>query len=440
MKSKSILSLVIALAMLVGMAGFAGAQSSEKTIIKLATYGYDFDATISLENCLDDFRAKYPQYDVQQIVFSTENHLQKILSMAMVKSDEWDITWCGSDAGEYVAAGAFECLTPYLERSGLDLTDASKYMVNSGQAMSIVNGEYYSLPYQCDTRIAAYNMNVFKKLGLTEADIPKTMNELWTLIDLCKEKYPEMTPFGMVFADYLNMIYQMPIFLWGEGGNFIQWDEQKQGFNASLDNELGVHWVKTMRRLGKQAYGDAVTTMEIDAMYKAFAADNCLTMWTGPWVYARATELWGNEAEASFAKTKWATIPAGSKYSASSMGGQALGMNAHISDKQKEAAWALMEWIYSDAQLNAKLAASGLPIMVDAYKYPPFSENPDYAVYAEQLKTSQPVVDLRCNVSTGISRALFNPAQEIMLGTDGLSDEEAARWLNEVVQEALDSY
>ncbi|MDC9442702.1 extracellular solute-binding protein, partial [Clostridioides difficile] len=66
-------------------------------------------------------------------------------------------------------------LTPFIERDKYDLSDLYETDVGFGS----YDGQQYALPASSTSRMLFYNLDLLEAAGLTEADVPKTWDELY---------------------------------------------------------------------------------------------------------------------------------------------------------------------------------------------------------------------------------------------------------------------
>ena len=137
----------------------------------------------------------------------------------------------------WAAQNALTPLDELMAGVGLSLDD----MYDWAKEGSVYQGSTYSIPYNGDVRCLFVNMDMFEKAGLTEADIPRTIDQL---TEVAKKLTIEDDKGGFEQVGFIPWNNAgKPIYTWGFafGGNFYDAEKNELTVNAPAIVEA-VQW------------------------------------------------------------------------------------------------------------------------------------------------------------------------------------------------------
>lgn len=144
--------------------------------------------------------------------------------------------------------------------NGLDLTQFYQSQLD----FATYDGDLYALPFTATTRVLYYNLDMFEAAGLSEADVPHTWSELYTVskqLDIVNDGTIEQLGFDPTYG---NATYHG--FLWEAGLDFFD-----QDLNPTLNTQGHVdilNWIRNFNseysRTQLTAFGDANTMLGIN--------------------------------------------------------------------------------------------------------------------------------------------------------------------------------
>lgn len=439
---KKIVSILLAIAMVLSMFTFAAAEEEEIVLRIANNVPYDagnrsggFDEALEIGG----FFEKHPNVKIEHVFIAEQSdYNQKLATIALGGGEELDGVWVDAAAvGILANNGVLMNLDEYYANASFDVNDDSVWLSKAANTFPWYQGSRYSFPFQTDCRVAFWYKPICEACGYTKENYPKTVEEF---IEFC-QKVSEMgyDPWCIRSAESWTVSYELSLPYFGSGGTFERFDEEKQQWVANLDNEIARKWLTDMRALYKTIPGDYTTTVD-GAMAGSLASNGVAAChFTGTWFWSswtkNNTEVW-KDYECTL-------IPAGSQYSASSMGGWQLGIFKGATKEKADLLWEAFECIANNPEANAKAAKAAMPFRRDAYQYATWAENEytaqGWEMMGKQLETAQPICTPPCECAGNIYAAMSTIWQELVM-TDEYTVDEAAVMLNDVVQTAIDDY
>jgi multiple sugar transport system substrate-binding protein len=389
-----------------------------------------------------EFEKKFPNVDVNTAYFIADHdsYNQKLITMALSGSDEFDGVWISpADVGTLANGGVLMNIDQYVNNEKrFNLKDDSKWITAAFNQFVIYRNSYYAVPFQTDCRIAFYYKPICEPLGYKKGTYPKTVAEF---VEFCKK----VAGAGAGYLPWANstldidIVYQWALSFFGDGGTFERFDERTQKWVANMDNEAGYRWIRTVRNVIQTMPGDYKTSLDGDIITSLLQSGKVANLWTGPWLWSYNL---GNDAE----KIRlWDSdfIPRGSAKSASTMGGWVIGINKNTSKEKADLVWEVFAAIATDPKVNAVASSLGLPFMREAYNHAEWASNQytkeSWTNFAKQLETAQPVATPPCEAGANIYAAIGTVWQEVVLN-ERLTVQEGARLMNNAIQGALNDF
>ncbi|GHO94946.1 sugar ABC transporter substrate-binding protein [Reticulibacter mediterranei] len=140
----------------------------------------------------------------------------------------------------YYNGGVLKDLTPYIDKSVQD--DFYPDVIATRQ----VDGKIYGIPMEVEPMAFYYSVDAFEKAGLNENDVPKTWDELLEV----GAKLKTAKRYGILFETtpgyYQNFTWYP--FLWQAGGEVVDPNTKKSGFNSEAAVKALKLWQDAVKR------------------------------------------------------------------------------------------------------------------------------------------------------------------------------------------------
>lgn len=244
-----------------GSAQAASTASGNRTkitfwhITPVGSDGYD-----SLKTLIENFNSVQDKYEVEQIGYPFLDYFSKMTTAFSggVAPDVFLYTL--DDVPVRAANGTIMDLTPYINKDNYSLDDFYKTELGFGA----YNGQQYALPFSSTCRLLYYNLDMFKEAGLTEADVPKTWDDLYKVahkMDKVNSGTIERLGFDPTAgqSNYFS-------FLWQDGVDFF--DKAGNPILTSPEQTKVLQWMvdfnKQYPSAQRQAFTDAGKTLAAD--------------------------------------------------------------------------------------------------------------------------------------------------------------------------------
>ncbi len=230
-----ITTLLIALMLVVGIAGCAPAQPAGPVTIHILTQDQAGMKPAEIDQIARDFEAMNPDIKVVMEYVGYDAIHDKIVTGMAAKPPAYDasmidVIW----PDEFIKAG-------YL----LDVTSRITPEMKAGIFPSAWNGvtrngKVYGMPWLMDTKYFMYNKDILQQAGFTEP--PKTWEELVDQAKVIKQKGLAEFPIIWSWPQLEGAVCDFTILLFGNGGAFLDANGK-----PSFNNEKGVQvltWMK----------------------------------------------------------------------------------------------------------------------------------------------------------------------------------------------------
>lgn len=336
--------------------------------------------------------------------------LKRQLTVAMAGGTPPDCVLVDNpDYAAYIAMGAFEVLDEKIARWEYGQKD---FYPGPWQSCRW-EGKQYGIPFETNTLVLFYNVDLFKAAGLDPEKPPKTWEQL--------TDYAATLTKGGVFGLSVCAVaseegtFQWLPFLQQSGGDIFHLDSPE----AIEALQLWVGWMK------KGYVSKEIVTMDQwSGVRPQFQNGQAAMMVNGPWCVKPIRDEVPN--------LNWRVAPLpGRKKQASAMGGVDIGI---IKGGNADAAWQFIEWLYKPDRIADFWQAFGtLPLMPKVAESAPYWKgDPVFDVLLEQMKYAAP---------RGphpkwpqISTAIYNALQEALTGvkTPEKALQDAAKRVKEI--------
>lgn len=290
-----------------------------------------------INNLVKQFNNSQDKVEVKQIGYSFWDYWDKLnIVVAAKNGNAPDIGLNTLDNSISRAdAGLIYDLSPLIKRDNFNLGDFYQNQIDFGT----YKGDIYSLPFTSTTRVLYYNLDLFQKAGLTEADVPKTWDEL-SKVAKQLDKVDASGNIQVMGFDPTAGDATYHGWLWTKGLDFFD-----AKFNPTLDDSQHEEVLRWMRDFNKnftpkqkQGFGEANKLIGLDP----FTAGR-MAMYIG----SDALHYTLTQKKVNF-KYGVASIPipeGGTRVNWGS--GFSLEMFNNGDEKKKEAAWEFYKYLMS---------------------------------------------------------------------------------------------
>jgi multiple sugar transport system substrate-binding protein len=298
--------------------------------------------------------------------------------------------------GDIAFVPQFEDLDVLVEMSALPgYADAAAGLLESANSTALMNGKYYGLACNTNTKILYYNQKMLDAEGLK---VPATQDEMWQAATALSgdNKYG--------FVEAWTGWWNVGPYIWSNGGDVLSEDYSKA--TGYVNSDIAV---ATIQKLADLYAAKSLTGPTLDpgavGDTDGWAAGTYAMEVDGPW---RGTSL--NEAGIAYGAVQ---LPKGTAGSVSVLGGEDFMMFNSSSDAEKEAAWKFIQFMTSEDAQVAMAKVGQMPVNLAALENKETLEAmPQLPVYVEALKTarSRPVIakwnEIEDIVATKVSEAV----------------------------------
>ncbi|MBQ9731105.1 MAG: extracellular solute-binding protein [Bacilli bacterium] len=222
MKKKYLAVTALAACMVIGLASCQTVNKDYRKVeiaelTKEETVEITFWHTMGTENqeLLDamilEFNKEWPNIKITHAAQGGYDDIRDKLIKGIPAKTLPTMAFCYPDhVATYLGANAVTPLDQFIESDlpdyALDTSDFVEGFWNEGKEYD-EDGTTFSVPFSKSTEVMFYNKTMFDKEGWT---VPTTWNEMWTLCETIKAKYPNVTPLGYDSDDnmYITMSAQ----------------------------------------------------------------------------------------------------------------------------------------------------------------------------------------------------------------------------------------
>lgn len=405
---KKILAAMLACTMLLS-AGAALAEGETVTINFWHHYSAQSAENETLMNVLiPAFEAENPGIKVNAVSHEWAELHDKVLvsanSNALPDVARCDIAWLP----EFQKMGILVALDEEMP----NFAEVSGKLLDSAMSTAIINGHYYALALNTNSKIVFYNKAMLEAAGVS---IPATMEE-W--IEAVKNLSGENAKGQQVWGWNEPALAGWNIcpFIWSFGGALT--NEDQTIATGYINGPATVKAVETFAELVKAGAITGFNAGDIP-MTDGFGTGRYAMMLEGPW---KSAELAGAYPDVAYGT---APIPAGEGGSISVLGGEDIAM---FNTPNKEAAWKFMQFMTGEYAETEMAKCGQIPVNRTALESDTVKAA-DYAPFIEAIQTAKarPTVAAWSEMDNGLQVAMNavvtgeKTAQEAM-------DELAVAW------------
>lgn len=334
-------------------------------------HGYNADVeTPLLEGTLiPAFEASHPNIKVESVLVPYDQFRRKLLiALSGGTSPDLariDIIWTPQLADQ----GALADLSVEMP----DFATYSQAFLPGPLSTNLYNGKYYGLPLDTNTRVLAYNKDMFTAAGI--ANPPATMDEF---LAAC-EKIKALGPDKYCFADGGTYAWAVNPWIWSFGGDVTDPGVTiADGYYNGPETVAAYTFLKEGIDMGY--INPAMAGGGIDT-WGGFGNDQIAMIIEGPW--------FPSMFEGQFPDKNYglALMPAGDGGSISVVGGEDIVLFEQSSRKQ--AALEFMKYMLSE-DVQLQLVSTGqMPVLKSAIDSDTIKNHPYFGIFLQQLETAK---------------------------------------------------
>jgi len=362
MKKFSITLLAIVLFVVLGFSAFA----AEKKAVEFWSY-------VPLDNpglylYIDKFNQSQDEINIEG-KFIPFAEFKRQFTVALVGGTPPDCVLVDNpDFAAYIAMGAFDALDDRIA----DWEYGKDDFYPGPWASATWEGKQYGIPFETNTLVLFYNVDMFEKAGLDPEKPPTT----WEELNQYAEKLTKDGVYGLSVCAVASEegTFQWLPFLQQSGGNVFNLDSPE----AVEALQLWVDWVEN-----GYVSKEILNMDQWSGVRPQFQNENAAMMVNGPWCIVPIRN------EVPNLNWRLAVLP-GHVKQASAMGGVNIGIVKGA--KNADAAWQYIKWLYRPEAIAEFWQKFGtLPLMPEIAESAPYWKgDPVYDVLLEQMKYAAP--------------------------------------------------
>ena len=384
--SKSLAALLVCLMLM--LSACAVAQAEPVTLNFWHHYSAQSAENETLMNVLiPAFEAENPDIRVNAVSHEWAELHDKVLvsanSNALPDVARCDIAWLP----EFQRMGILVALDEEMP----DFADVSGRLIDSAMSTAVIDGHYYALALNTNSKIVFYNTAMLEAAGVA---VPATMEE-WAdaLRALSGENANGQQIWG--WNEPALAGWNICPFIWSFGGSLT--DAEQTVASGYVNGPATVKAVETFAALVQEGCITGFNSGDIP-MTDGFGTGRYAMMLEGPW---KSEELAGAYPDVAYGT---APIPAGEGGSISVLGGEDIAM---FSTANKEAAWKFMQFMTSEFAETEMAKCGQIPVSKAALESETV-RSADYAPFIEAIRTAKarPTVAAWSEMDNGLTVAM----------------------------------
>src|SRR5262245_29445251 len=369
------------------LAAAAACTPSTKPTKPIASPGVQASGTITfwhfftdresaaIQGVVNDFEAKFPKIKV--VVKDGQDDDKMTQAIAAGGGPDVGLSYSTDIVGKFCQSGAWQDLTPYIQRDHINLSDIPKPVLNYTQ----YNGKRCTMPFLNDAYGIYYNKTMFAAAGIT--DPPKTLDELAA----DAKKLTVFNPDGSIkvagwdplFGQYENSAAH---FAPMTGAKWLT-DDGKSAIGTDPAWQQLLTWQKQLvdwygyAKLTKfeASFGD-----EFSAQH-AFEAGKLAINMDGEW---RIASIQADQSKVDYGVAPMPmSADRASAYGSGYITGNVIGISR--GSQNPEAAWEFIKYLTTNTDAMVKLAngIKNVPTTFSALKSPNLSADPNFKVFLQ---------------------------------------------------------
>lgn len=289
---------------------------------------------------------------------------------------------------------------PEFEKAGIlvpldeeipDFSKTADTLLESAMSTARINGHYYGLALNTNTKILFYNVKALEEAGI---QVPATMDEFVDAVRALSGKNEN----GQQVWGYNEPAlagWNLCPFIWSCGGELLSPDQT--GAEGYMNSEKTVAAVQMLADLYQENVMTGFNSGDIP-MTDGFGTGRYMMLLEGPW---KISEMAGAYPDFAYAT---AQLPAGEGGSVSVLGGEDISM---FKSAHKEAAWKFMQFMTAEYAQIEMAKCSQIPVNKEALESDTVKAA-DFAPFIEAIRTarSRPTVSCWSEIDSELSTAV----------------------------------
>lgn len=333
------------------------------------TFNVEVETPFLEEVLIPEFEAAHPNIKVEQVQVPYDQFRRKLLtSIAGGTAPDLiraDIIW----VPEFADMGALAPLDEVMP----DFSTYADAVFPGPLSTNYLNGHYYGLPLDTNTRVLIYNQDMFEAAGIDQP--PSTIEDF---LSAC-EKIKALGANKYCFADGGTYAWAVNPWIWSFGGDVTSPDiTTASGYLDGENAKAAYEFLKSLLDNGYMHPG--ILGGGVDA-WGGFANDEIAMLLEGPW--------FPPIFEGQFPSKPYgmALVPAGAGGSVSVVGGEDIVMFQQ--SQNKDAAAEFIRFMLSE-ETQLKLATVGqMPVLTSVIETDEIQNHAFFGVFLEQLETAK---------------------------------------------------
>ncbi|MCQ2419833.1 MAG: extracellular solute-binding protein [Clostridia bacterium] len=314
------------------------------------------------------FEEENPGYKVNAVSHEWADLHDKILISAQSNTlpdvARLDIAW----VPEFQQMGILVAL----DQEMADFADVTANLIDSAMSTGFVNGNYYAMALNTNTKIMFYNAKALADAGL---EIPATMDEFKAAAEALSGTNENGQQVWGLNEPALAGWNVLP-YIWSNGGSITNEDYTKA--DGYINSDATVAAVQMLADMYQNGQLTGFNSGDIP-MTDGFGTNRYMMLLEGPW---KTAELAGAYPDFEYVTGE---IPAGSAGSISVLGGEDIAM---FSSANKEGAWKFMQFMTSPFAEEEMAKCGQIPVNKEALSSETV-RNAEFAPFLTAITTAQ---------------------------------------------------
>ena len=259
-----------------------------------------------------------------------------------------------------------------LDEEMADFDAVTADLLDSAMSTGYVQGHYYAMALNTNTKILFYNKDALTAAGLT---VPTTMEEFAAAVAALSGKNENGQQVWGLNEPALSGWNVLP-YIWSNGGNITNEDNTKA--SGYINSEATIKAVQMLADMAKNGQLSGYNSGDIP-MTDGFGTGRYMLLLEGPW---KTAELAGAYPDMAYGNCQ---LPAGEAGSISVLGGEDIAM---FNTANKDAAWEFMKFMTSPFAEEEMAKCGQIPVNKTALKSDTV-KNAAFAPFLEAITTAK---------------------------------------------------
>ena len=259
-----------------------------------------------------------------------------------------------------------------LDEEMADFADVTANLLPSAMSTGFVQGHYYAMALNTNTKILFYNADALAAAGIAE---PKTMDEFVAAVAALSGKNANGQQVWGLNEPALAGWNVLP-YIWSNGGNIT--NEDCTVASGYINSDATIAAVQTLADMAHNNQLTGYNSGDIP-MTDGFGTGRYIMILEGPW---KTAELAGAYPDMNYANCQ---LPAGPAGNISVLGGEDIAM---FTSAEKDAAWKFMQFMTSPFAEEEMAKCGQIPVNTVALESDTV-KNADFAPFLQAITTAK---------------------------------------------------